>query len=226
MRQYGGDIIEFTQDGVWSGSFIVPDAMTPGIGSNFHPRGFRRARRITSNTLESGASSSSALVGPWVFSSDDVSINIMNDGPEINGLITNKFDKQNTPKTEVIEVNVTDPDGVSSVIISLGVYRPITVNDEWIQMRNDGQGGDRLLETIFGVLRYQLGWNSLGIHEIEVRASDTYGKQSSTESYPVHLNKARPQSLEGRRIKHPDVCRHRCSIHTWRCILGNWWQER
>ena len=44
----------------------------------------------------------------------------MNDGPEINGLITNKFDKQNTPKTEVIEVNVTDPDGVSSVIISLG----------------------------------------------------------------------------------------------------------
>ena len=113
LRQYGGDVIEFTKDGVWSGSFIVPDAMTPGDRAlTFILEDSEGARRITSNTLESGSSSSSAIVRPWIFrDSDDVSINIMNDGPEINGLITNKFDKQNTPKTEVIEVNVTDPDG-------------------------------------------------------------------------------------------------------------------
>ena len=199
LRQYGGDIIEFTQDGIWSGSFIVPDAMTPGDRVlTFILEDSEGARRITSNTLESGASSSSALVGPWVFSSDDVSINIMNDGPEINGLITNKFDKQNTPKTEVIEVNVTDPDGVSSVIISLGVYRPITVNDEWIQMRNDGQGGDRIAgDNIWSAEISIRDGTPLGIHEIEVRASDTYGKQSSTESYPVSLEQGTSTIIGG-----------------------------
>ena len=86
-------------------------------------------------------------------------------------------------KRQVYTVEVSDPDGVERVQISLGVYTPIG-GPQWAAMHDDGlNGGDTVAgDGVYSVVLSVREGTPLGTHEVGLRAFDTYGELNTGSS--------------------------------------------
>jgi hypothetical protein len=115
-----------------------------------------------------------------------IEINVLNSAPEItitNGL---KFTRPESSIVEILEVEITDSDGISNARAQLGVFAPLGSNGGWALMYDDGTNGDRVAnDGIFSVEISLRSSTPLGTHEVLIQAADQFDVVSSTESMSI-----------------------------------------
>lgn len=188
MRAFGGDLIAFNQEGaVWTAMVAMPYSMNPGeqgltflmndgegtqsIVSVWYPLGF----------IEDG------LFGPHAVnlsSIEPIFVTIQNEPPRISPT-TLTLEKQLNDKM-LLEVEIFDPDGISTVMIELGVFTPLGGNDR-VSMYDDGQrGGDKVAgDGLYSVELSIRDATPIGTYELLIYSTDVYGSQSSNSAIVV-----------------------------------------
>ncbi len=195
LREYGGEQIELilTND-VWIASFEVPESMMPGeqILTFSSTDGLGETEFTTMWHVEGVDPSLQAIYGPHHISDsvlEEISINILNTGPEIVSPGVLSIEKSSDNSVYLLEVAISDYDGISLAQANLGVFRPFTSQATWQRMYDDGTNGDVVANDGIYTVEMQIR-NSipLGTHEILIQASDAYGKVSPTTSVAVQLS--------------------------------------
>ena len=190
LRNYGGDLVSLAEDsGIWAGQVMIPEGMAPGFQSLDFILEDGEGKVGISNVWYQDQPDSQDPRGPH-FISDEVTvpveIKVLNSAPEItvtNGL---KFTRPDSSTMEIIEVQITDSDGISNARAQLGVFAPLGSNGGWTQMYDDGTNGDRVAnDGIFSVEISLRTSTPLGTHDILVQAADQYDVVSSSESMSI-----------------------------------------
>jgi hypothetical protein len=190
LRNYGGDLVSLAEDsGIWAGQVMIPEGMAPGFQSLDFILEDGEGKVGISNVWYQDQPDSQDPRGPH-FISDEVTvpveIKVLNSAPEItvtNGL---KFTRPDSSTMEIIEVKITDSDGISNARAQLGVFAPLGSNGGWTQMYDDGTNGDRVAnDGIFSVEISLRTSTPLGTHDILVQAADQYDVVSSSESMSI-----------------------------------------
>ena len=190
LRNYGGDIVSLAEDsGIWAGQVMIPEGMAPGFQSLDFILEDGEGKVGISNVWYQDQPDSQDPRGPH-FISDEVTvpveIKVLNSAPEItvtNGL---KFTRPDSSTMEIIEVQITDSDGISNARAQLGVFAPLGSNGGWTLMYDDGTNGDRVAnDGIFSVEISLRTSTPLGTHDILVQAADQYDVVSSSESMSI-----------------------------------------
>ncbi|MEK9731055.1 MAG: choice-of-anchor X domain-containing protein [Candidatus Poseidoniales archaeon] len=195
MRSYGGELIAFTEEnGIWSAMVEMPYSMTPGEQAlTFVMVDGDGTQSIVSVWYPLGLLGDGPF-GPHAVDTSDIEplfLTIQNEPPRINPT-TLTLEKQ-LDEVMILEVEIFDPDGISTVLVELGVFTPLGANDR-VTMYDDGQrGGDRTAgDGIYSVELSIRDATPLGTYELLMYSTDVYGSQSST-SVIVILNE---QSVE------------------------------
>ena len=190
LRNYGGDLVSLAEDsGIWAGQVMIPEGMAPGFQSLDFILEDGEGKVGISNVWYQDQPDSQDPRGPH-FISDEVTvpveIKVLNSAPEItvtNGL---KFTRPDSSTMEIIEVQITDSDGISNARAQLGVFAPLGSNGGWTLMYDDGTNGDRVAnDGIFSVEISLRTSTPLGTHDILVQAADQYDVVSSSESMSI-----------------------------------------
>ena len=190
LRNYGGDIVSLAEDsGIWAGQVMIPEGMAPGFQSLDFILEDGEGKVGISNVWYQDQPDSQDPRGPH-FISDEVTvpveIKVLNSAPEItvtNGL---KFTRPDSSTMEIIEVKITDSDGISNARAQLGVFAPLGSNGGWTLMYDDGTNGDKVAnDGIFSVEISLRTSTPLGTHDILVQAADQYDVVSSSESMSI-----------------------------------------
>ena len=194
LRQSGGGIIELTlSNGVWIGTFTVPDSMTPGeqVLPFILTDGLGEKEFTTLWHVDGQNASLQAMYGPHHISDiamKEMSINILNTPPAITNPGIQTVERSESSSTVVLEVAISDYDGVLVAQANLGVFTPLTSQSTWQTMYDDGTNGDVLAnDGIYSVELQIRNTIPLGTHEVLIQASDAYGKVSPSTSIPVQL---------------------------------------
>ena len=194
LRDSGGDLIELTQsDGVWIGMFTVPDSMTPGEQALpfILTDGLGEKEFTTLWHVDGQNTSLQTMYGPHHVSDlvmEEMKINILNTAPTITNPGIQKIERTKTSSTVVLEVAISDSDGVLVAQANLGVFTPLTSQSTWQTMYDDGTNGDALAnDGIYSAELHIRNTIPLGTHEVLIQASDVYGKVSPSTSVPIQL---------------------------------------
>ena len=194
LRDSGGDLIELTQsNGVWIGTFTVPDSMTPGeqVLPFILTDGLGEKEFTTLWHVDGQNTSLQTMYGPHHVSDmvmEEMKINILNTAPTITNPGIQTIERTDTSSTLVLEVAISDSDGVLVAQANLGVFTPLTSQSTWQTMYDDGTNGDALAND--GIYSAELQIRNtipLGTHEVLIQASDVYGKVSPPTSVPIQL---------------------------------------
>lgn len=194
LRGSGGEQVEFILNGgVWVASFTVPESMTPGeqVLTFILTDGLGEKVFTTLWHVEGIDTSLQAVYGPHHISDsvmEEISINVLNTGPVIIAPDVQTLERSDEGSTVVLEVEISDYDGVLVAQANLGVFRPFTSQSTWQKMYDDGTNGDAIAND--GVYSIELQVRSsipIGTHEVFIQASDIYGKLSPTESIAMQL---------------------------------------
>ena len=99
------------------------------------------------------------------------------------------------PITQVLEVSVSDPDGVSVVQSKIGRLAPIGSSNAWLNMNDDGINGDKFAGD--GI--YSLEFNARsslepGLMEIRIRATDIYQSMTPLEEQNRQISLVKEES--------------------------------
>ena len=79
------------------------------------------------------------------------------------------------PIPQVLEVSMSDPDGLSSVQVKMGRLAPIGESNSWILMKDDGDGVDRVAnDGVYSLEIFPRSSLPNGEIEIFVRGTDIY----------------------------------------------------
>ena len=115
---------------------------------------------------------------------EPIIITINNEPPTINATTVN-IEKQ-TDETKTLEIEIFDPDGISTVMIELGVFTPLGAS-ELTPMYDDGlRGGDRIAgDGIYTVELSVRAATPLGTFEMIIYSTDVYGSQISNSAFVV-----------------------------------------
>jgi hypothetical protein len=132
-----------------------------------------------------------AIYGPHHISDqvmEEISINVLNTPPSITNPGVLSVIRQEQSRTVVLEVPISDYDGILVARANLGVFTSFTSPDTWQTMYDDGTNGDAVAgDGVYSVEMQVRNSIPLGTHEILIQASDVFGKVSPTESLAVQL---------------------------------------
>jgi hypothetical protein len=195
LQSYGGDkvMLELSGD-TWSGSAIMPFGVSPG-------------KVVFPVVLEDSFGARTIHTGVL---GDDVSFIVLNEPPMISTSILIRGDSQTTgeeyldsvvlpisgePIRHVLEVSVSDPDGVSVVQTKIGRLAPIGSSESWLNMNDNGINGD----SIAGDGVYSVEFNARtslepGTMEIRIRATDIYQSMTPLEEQDHQITLVREES--------------------------------
>ncbi|MEE2759218.1 MAG: choice-of-anchor X domain-containing protein [Candidatus Thermoplasmatota archaeon] len=166
--QWGGNVTWLSQsDGSWVGEVLVPENIPSGD-------------QIIPVRLEDGAGGS-GLTSKYGTGEDLTPLHILNEGPVISDVTF--FDDEDIVSSLEIPIigtnqytltaRVTDFDTVSIVQAKLGSISPPGQSNNWISMRDDGQGPDlQAGDGIWSVLVEVRPGVSGGITQFEIRGID------------------------------------------------------
>jgi len=188
LRAFGGELIPFTASGaMWTAMVEMPFSMSPGeqmlifilsdelggqsIVSTWYPLGISESETNGPHTVNTSKE-------------EPIFITINNEPPQINATTVNIEKQTNEPTT--LEIRVFDPDGISAVMIELGVFTPLGAN-ELTPMYDDGlRGGDKIAgDGIYTVELSVRDATPLGTFEMMIYSTDLYGSQISTSAFVV-----------------------------------------
>ena len=166
--QWGGNVTWLTQlDGNWIGDISVPENIPSGD-------------QILPVRLEDGAGGSGST-SKFGTGEDLTALHILNQGPMISNVtFYDGQDVVNSLGIPVLGVNeytltarVTDYDTVSIVQAKLGSIAPPGQSNNWISMRDDGQGPDAVAgDGIWSIMVEVRPGVSGGITQFEIRGID------------------------------------------------------
>ncbi len=187
LREYGGGVINLTNDGdgsSWAAMVEMPSGMTPGYQSLLVLATDGLGASVQQRIYTPADAIGSPEFGPHhVVSSEDVpvEVHILNDRPNL-GFESSTIVK-NPGEVFTYTVQATDPDGVERVQIKLGVYAPIG-GPEWTTMFDDGSnGGDEVAgDGVYSVHLSVREGTPIGTHEVGLRALDYYGELNTGSS--------------------------------------------
>ena len=194
LRELGGELISLTNsNGVWAGNFTVPESTVPGQQSlTFVLTDNLGQRTFTTLWHADGMNATlQAIYGPHHVSDlvmMDISIDVLNTPPTVGNPGVLSVIREEQSRTIVLEVPISDYDGVLVAQANLGVFTPFTSQDTWQKMYDDGTNGDAVAgDGIYSVQMQVRNSIPLGTHEVLIQASDAFGKVSPTESLAVQL---------------------------------------
>ena len=195
LQPYGGDkvMLELNEN-TWSGSALMPDGVSPG-------------RVAFPVFLEDSFGARTIYTGGL---GNDISFNVLNEPPVISPSVYIRTDSINEleeyldsvvlpisgdPITQVLEVSVSDPDGVSVVQSKIGRLAPIGSSSAWLNMNDDGINGDKFAGD--GI--YSLEFNARsslepGLMEIRIRATDIYQSMTPLEEQNRQISLVKEES--------------------------------
>ncbi len=189
MRVFGGQLVDLLllENDVWAGNFTLPNGMTPG--SHDIPFivtdsiGGKQILRHWIN-IDNGAQPDAAT--PYRLPDGEhvsTTMTVLNTAPQIvaEDMIIIRGD---STTTALLEAEVSDADGVMLVRAKLGIFTPITQNEDWSKLYDDGSNGDRVAGD--GIFSLQLSIRSGipdGTHTLLLQASDIYGE--ATGEVPI-----------------------------------------
>ena len=190
---FGGEVISLIQSAaeisppIWEGEFTVANGMIPG--DVFLPI------RLTDLDGASRLSHSIIMDGNLV---DAPQLTILNEAPIAdtisiyrNGEVRENIavPEDGSPISQLIEVLIDDPDGISSVQAKIGRLAPIGQSEQWLLMVDDGTGGDRIPSD--GIYTLSVDARSSlpeGKMTILIRGTDIYLSTTAEEDQQVVLN--------------------------------------
>ncbi len=194
LRESRGGLVPLMQsNGVWVGNFTVPDSMTPGEQTLplILTDGLGKSEFTTLWHADGMNSSLQAIYGPHHISDEimkEMSITILNTAPLIINPGVQTVEKSESSSTVVLEVAISDYDGILVAQANLGVFTPFTSQATWQSMYDDGSNGDAVAnDGIYSVELQVRNSIPIGTHEVLIQASDVYGKVSPTTSIAVQL---------------------------------------
>ncbi|HIF89956.1 MAG TPA: hypothetical protein EYQ58_00105 [Candidatus Poseidoniales archaeon] len=189
MRVFGGQLVDLLllENEVWAGNFTLPNGMTPG--SHDIPFivtdsiGGKQILRHWIN-IDNGAQPDAAT--PYRLPDGEhvsTTMTVLNTAPQIvaEDMI---IIREDSTTTALLEAEVSDADGVMLVRAKLGIFTPITQNEDWSKLYDDGSNGDRVAGD--GIFSLQLSIRSGipdGTHTLLLQASDIYGE--ATGEVPI-----------------------------------------
>jgi hypothetical protein len=173
LMSAGGESIQLSLiDSVWVGQFQVPYSIAPG-------------ERLVPIRLIDG-NESSRLITESIINGEKISslLIIENEAPKFINysiVIDGEFSDSVTvprsgdPIPQVLEVSMSDPDGLSSVQVKMGRLAPIGESNSWILMKDDGDGVDRVAnDGVYSLEIFPRSSLPNGEIEIFVRGTDIY----------------------------------------------------
>ncbi len=173
LTSAGGESISLSLiDTKWVGQFQVPYIITPG-------------ERLVPIRLIDGNDSSRLITKSLVNGVEIMSIlTIINEAPSfINYSIVKDNEisdsvlvpQSGDPIPQVLEISMFDPDGLSSVQVKMGRLAPIGESNNWILMKDDGSGVDRIAnDGVFSLEIFPRSSLPNGEIEVFVRGTDIY----------------------------------------------------
>lgn len=190
LTSAGGESVPLSLiDSNWVGQFQVPSSIAPG-------------ERLVPIRLTDGNDSSRLITNSFIDGEEISSILIIeNEAPAfVNYSIVRGNDVSDTvsvpqsgdPISQVLEIVMIDPDGLSSVQVKMGRLAPIGESNNWILMKDDGLGVDKNAND--GVYSLEIfARSSLPNGEIEifVRGTDIFlsTTDSAEQSLIIKLDK-------------------------------------
>tara|TARA_B100000900_G_scaffold414853_1_gene442758 strand:+ start:11440 stop:14445 length:3006 start_codon:yes stop_codon:yes gene_type:complete len=173
LMSAGGESIQLSLvDSEWVGEFQVPYIIAPGerlvpirlVDGN-------DSSRLITKSFSNGVEISSLLIieneAPKF-----VNYSIIFDDQKSNKVIV---PKSGEPIPQVLEIEMSDPDGLSSVQVKMGRLAPIGESNNWILMKDDGLGVDRIAnDGVYSLEIFPRSSLPNGEMEIFVRGTDIY----------------------------------------------------
>jgi hypothetical protein len=173
LMSAGGESIQLSLiDSVWVGQFQVPYSIAPG-------------ERLVPIRLIDG-NESSRLITESIINGEKISslLIIENEAPKFINysiVIDGEFSdsvivpRSGDPIPQVLEVSMSDPDGLSSVQVKMGRLAPIGESNSWILMKDVGDGVYRVAnDGVYSLEIFPRSSLPNGEIEIFVRGTDIY----------------------------------------------------
>ena len=190
LRDYGGELMPLTKNGeIWTLMMVVPSGMSPGEQTLEIVLTDSLGKVGISSVWLTGKASQDHPYGPHYIPDDEkipIVITVENSPPEIVVPINLKYTRGESSSTQIFEIEISDPDGISNARANLGVFAPLGVQNEWVLMNDNGINGDRVSND--GIFTVELSIRSstpLGTHEIFVQAIDEF--DVATSIVPVSI---------------------------------------
>ena len=184
LRDHGGDLLPLTENnGVWTLMMTIPDGMSPGEQNLEMILSDNLGKVGISSVWLSGQANPNHPYGPHFIPDDEkipIVITVENSPPEITVPVNVKYTRGESSIIETFEIEISDPDGVSTARANLGVFAPIGIQNEWFLMNDDGINGDLVAND--GTFTVELSIRSstpVGTHEILVQAIDNFDVPTS-----------------------------------------------
>ena len=174
----GGESVPLTMiDSMWVGQFQVPTSISQGerlVPIRLTDRN-DSSRLITNFFVDGGGISSTLVIENEAPAFVNYSIVRGNDASD-----TVSVPQSGDPISQVLEIVMIDPDGLSSVQVKMGRLAPIGESNNWILMKDDGLGVDKNAND--GVYSLEIfARSSLPNGEIEIFVRGTDIFLSSTD---------------------------------------------
>ncbi len=175
LRQYGGEIFYLEKDSEqWRGSTYMPLGIKPGeVGLTVVLIDNLGARSIYS--------ASEGLSPSFLIQNEPPSFSIIQFlrqdkiANEYQLTEYQVFTSTEEPISHILEVSVTDPDGISVVQAKIGRLAPIGSSDKWLNLNDNGLDGDRLSNDGIYTLEFDVRTSiEPGTMDIQIRAFDLY----------------------------------------------------
>jgi len=191
MRIFGGQLTDLVllESDVWAGNFTLPYGMTPGLHDiPFIVTDSVGGKQILRHWIDIDDGAQPNAATPYRLPDGEhvsTTISVQNTAPQIIAEDM-KITRDEGTTTALLEAAVSDADGVMLVQAKLGIFNPVTQNEDWSKLYDDGSNGDKVAGD--GIYSLQLSIRSGipdGTHTLLLQASDIYGE--ATGEVPIIL---------------------------------------